>query len=278
MAEPIPATNVKPGTPAIIIDPSWVDEDTGAVYLHKDLVQVKKPHEDDAYIKPIEVDLKFGNVQSWAAYIERYGNPAQTLISWSETGIQAQLDYHYHEPHAEALIPGRCTHMVRLPFQPTREFTAWSTFANDNRVSQSAAIEHLERWATTISEPDTLTLLKLIASLRGNVNATVESELQAHGTNLKFSRSTSVISGVSEVALPSEITVSLPVIKGHEVDGKPQAFALPIKVRTSVGDDHKLSLRFTLIGGEEAVETAAKEMVAQAAEALGEQHAIYKRG
>src|SRR5258708_38723511 len=71
-----------------ILEASVSDPKTGAMWVHKDLVQARKDWE----IGPPRAEESFGDVESWAAYVKRFGL-GDVLLSWNPFGFRRILDY-----------------------------------------------------------------------------------------------------------------------------------------------------------------------------------------
>lgn len=247
----------------IIIQPS-VKLQNGAVYIHKDLVQVAEPWADEGHIGPIEESYAFGDIASLAAYVKKY-HGREPLITWNNQGIEATLDYHYIDEE-ENLIPNNATWHARYPFVETPQWKAWRNFATGHGWAQAKAVEFLEDHAEDIVEPEQSVLLTLLRNLRGSANATASTELRPDGTaSVNFSSDRRVAGSPGSVELPAEITIAIPVIKGHQ-----DIFKLVLRLRVSVDANAHLELRFSMPQAEVVLEQVYDELVARAREELGE--------
>ncbi len=113
----------------------------------------------------------------------------------------------------------------------------------------------------------------LLRSLRAHSTSSAETELRQDGTaHVKFSKNQTVGGGANgEVDLPPEVTIAIPVIKGHG-----DIFKLVLKLRASVGSDAKLELRFTMPAAQTVLEQVYGELVDQARSALGSDFTIHR--
>lgn len=257
--------------PYIIVEPYYKDEDTGALYVHKDLEKVQDAWAEEEHISPPKADEAFGDVESWVFYVQNQGYTDAEFLTWNSKGLCAVLDYHTEE------AAGRCQWIARYPFEPTPEFQAWCAIANDHAIGQQRIVEFLDDHAPDIFEPDSSTLLTLLRSLRANVTSTAETDLRPDGTaSVRFARNARVNSD-NDVVLPGEITIAVPVLKGHvDENGAPVRYKLVLKVRASVDNDAKLALRFSMPARETVLEQVYAERVAAAKALLGDDYTLLR--
>src|SRR5438552_15023804 len=74
---------------AATVQPSVEDNQSGARWVHKDLVQVRQ----DWVIGPPIVEEAFGDVECWASYICRFAEVGNSVIRRNGAGLQATADY-----------------------------------------------------------------------------------------------------------------------------------------------------------------------------------------
>lgn len=255
---------------------SHVSTDDGREFVHKDLVQVVDAWAVEEH-KLLTTAEKLGDVESWAEYVGRHASVEadHSLLTWNASGLCAVLDY-----------PGTKRWTATYPFIETVEFKRWKALATGQAVDLHRAVEFLEDNALDIYEPDAASLLTLLRALKSNVTANADVELRADGTaKVKFDRDTSV-RGANEAELPNEITIAVPVLKGHietqtDVDrgivaGQPVRYKLVLRLRASVGADAKLSLRFNMPVIERVLEEVYAERVAEAKSMLGADYTILR--
>lgn len=221
-------------------------------------------------IAPVNRTERFGDVESWAAFVARFrqSEPNEPLLTWSEAGIRAILDY-----HAAKDEPGRCQFVAEHPFERTIQWKRWSDLANGRPRGQRELVEALEDNAEDVVDPGAGTLVSILRMMRATVNAKADTELHPDGsTKVNFEQSSTVKSG-SDLMLPPEISIAIPVFKGHTditPDGKtvPVRFALKVRLRVSVDGEAHLTFRLSMPGAEAALEAALADRVAAAARAL----------
>ena len=146
----------------IIVAESYTAPD-GSVYVHQDLARVVEPWAVEQHIKPAKVSESFGDVDSWAEYVTRYGEGSgdfPALVTWSERGLRAVLDY-----HGVAQEPNRCQWVAEMPFTLTAVWRKWATLANGNPRSQREILEAFEDLGADIVEPSAADLVALVHSL-----------------------------------------------------------------------------------------------------------------
>lgn len=257
-------TDTKPGeaanenTPAVIIEASYDDPIDHSLWIHKDLVKVREPYA----VGPPRAEESFGDVDSWAGYVKRFGF-GSTLLSWNGAGLRAVLDYHANDGLEGT--PGRCQWNATLPFYKSPEWKAWAEFATGQAVPHKKAVERLEDLSEDITDPPAADLMNLLRNLRSTVNATAQTELLPDGTTrIGFSQDKAV-KGISDMALPPEFTIAIPVLKGRD-----KRYKLAVKIRASVDDQAHLALRFSIPQAERALEMVYAELVAEAKALLGD--------
>lgn len=259
--------------PHIIVTPFYKDPVTGALYVHKDLDLAaeawKEREEQDGYIPPIERDEAFGDAESWASYVTRFGQPPTVLLTWNSKGLRAILDYH---PEDELGTPGRCKWKAHHAFRFTPEWEAWRKFADGSVHTQAQVIEHLETYADTVLEPEYGNLLTLLRELRTSVKLEAATSLQPNGSvSVAFKKDNQVI-GPKGLDIPAELTIGVPVLSGHvDAEGKPVAYKVKVRLRPTVQDSGPLTFRLALQQTERVVEMAVKERVEAARAILGEE-------
>ena len=268
----IPATGQEQGAaaPHLILEPTVIDEITGARWVHKDYQDAIPPWFTQDHIYPVCVTERFGDVESWAAYISSYSSYSRKkgfFATWSGTGLRAVLDY----PFGRQWI-------AEAPFVHTPEWQAWSSAAKGQAIPHVTAVEFLDDHAPDIHEPDSATLLNLLRNLRSNVNCSAATELRADGTSaVRFSKDSTVRSGSQTVELPHEITIAIPVLRGHrDDDGQVVRYKLVLKLRASVGQDAHLGLRLVMPAAETVLEQVWEERVNKARGLIGADHSILR--
>jgi hypothetical protein len=255
---------------AVQVDASVRDDKTGALWVHKDLVQVLAPWDVEGHIRPIRADEQFGDVESWAKYVLHYANSTDVPLpfaTWNSDGLMAVLDYHLGHN-----APGRTQWCARMPFTEAPEFAAWMTLADGRGKTQRVAIEALEDRAADIVEPAAGELMAMLRTLRTTVNKSAQTELRPDGgTAVNYIDDKGISARGGTVELPSEITIRVPILKGHVDDqGKPVVYELKVRLRASVGDDAHLALRFSIPNAERALEAVYADRVALAKRLLGD--------
>jgi hypothetical protein len=253
---------------AVQVDASVRDDRTGALWVHKDLVQVIGPWQVEDHVGPINTTERFGDVESWAVYVTRFaGEDGPPLVTWNSAGLLAVLDY-----HAVNGVADHAQWRAEMPFKQAPEFAAWMQLADGRGKPQRVAIEALEDRGAEIVEPAAGELMAMLRTLRTTVNKTAQTELRPDGsTSVTYTDDKGISARGGTVDLPSEITIRIPILKGHVDDsGKPVVYELKVKVRASVGDDARLMLRFSIPNAERALEEVFADRVALAKRLLGD--------
>lgn len=254
---------------ALELRPAVEDSMTGAFYVHKDYTQYRKDWEDEAHVGPVKAAESFGDVASWAEYVKRFcpaGCDFPPLLTWNSVGLKAILDYHRGD------LAGRVQWTATHPFTRSPEWRAWESFANGSPVNQRTAIERLEDLGEDITDPPEMDLTNLLRQLRANASAKAETEIRPDGTSaVSFAKETNVSSKVGEVALPPIIKVAIPVLVGDTVRTE-----FRVRMRVSVGEDAKLTFRFSIVNPERVLETVYAERVQEAILALGDDFTLLR--
>lgn len=259
--------------PALILEPAYVDEKTGALYVHKDLAQAQAPYAHEAHISPIAVEERFGDVASWAAYTIRYADEADVkpLLTWNLKGLRTVLDYHDSDG-----TPGRCKWLATLAFQQSREWAFWTKLADGSAVPHRKAVESLEDHAEDITSPVATELMALLRSLRAHVTATAATELRPDGTSaVEFRTDKTVLARGLE--LPGTLEIQVPVLRGQaDAEGRPVRYRVQVRLRASLDDSAHLALRFSMPTAERVWEEVTGEAVARAETLLGADYPLLR--
>ena len=269
----IPTSAEDASDAAILVAESYQAPD-GSVYVHKDLVQVVEPWAVEQHVSPPSETHSFGDVQSWAAYVGRYGSPLRSLLSWREAGLVALLDH--HDPGG---VCGRNQWKAQHAFQYTPEFKAWRELTSGAPLKQAQLVEALEDLAETIIQPDPGQLMAMLRTLRATVNTEAASALREDGGMAVEFRKDSQVRG--DVALPQWLEIQLSMIRGYRVqdaDGvmRPALHRLRVRLRPSVTETAQLVFRLSIPAAERVLEEIYLDLVAMAQEELGEAYRILR--
>jgi hypothetical protein len=277
MATTLPTDHtLEPTAPAVIIAPYYKDPQTGALYVHGDLKAAADPWAAEDHIGPARVDERFGDVESWANYVLRFGGVAPYLpfLTWNARGFRAVLDYHTSEG------PNRAQWVAAHPFEWSREWRKWTQLASGAALAQRALVENIEDLGEDIVEPGAADLAQLLRSLRATVNASASAEIRADGsTSVSYQQDKAVKSGTSNVGveLPPTFVIAIPVLKGHmNGEGRPVRYKLTVRVRASVDDNAHLSFRLSIPNADAVVESVYADRVQTAAGLLPDEFEILR--
>lgn len=269
--------------PHLVIAPSIDDPKSGAKWARNGdrYLEVVAPWAHEDHIPPVKAVELFGDMESFAAYIERFGAPDETLTTWNAAGLKATLDYHTNDRD-----PGRCQWTAAYPFTFTPEFRAWKALCEKSWMGQKAAVDELEPLIDTIEKPAGAELVQLFRDLRATHTAKSKTVLNPDGTSrVEFENETGVKAG--NASLPHLIIASMQILVGHlgpvpDPDDKEKTvigkrrFGLKIRCQVSVNTDAKLLLRFGFLNLEATLEAVFGERVADAAELLGSDYPILR--
>lgn len=287
----LPAESDGQEAPHIIIEPSvsgpggslWVFNGTG--YDQAVAPWAVEEHTEQ-HIGPAKASVSLGDVVSWAAYILRYADDERRrlLLTWNELGLRAVLDYHQTLDTA-----GRGQWTATHPFITSTQWNDWGRFADGKTAwSQQQTVNTLDKLADDIVDPVASEVLDIIRALQVTSKLEAKSVLREDGSSeISWSQDNTV---KGKKAIPSEITISIPVLKGHVSDadrtikakddkgqevervipaGTPVKYGLPVKIRPSV-DDGKVSFRFLMPTAERVLEAVYADRVAAAKALLGD--------
>lgn len=267
MADTKPGTPVVPNTPAVVIAPAWVDPISGATYVHADLEQGQREWANSEYIPPQRTHEQLGSAESWATYIKKFhGDDLGTLLTWGPCGFKAILDYHISMDD-----PGRCQWIAEMKFEFSNEWIQWRSMRENSPWPHKKAIERLEDLSEDITEPSPADLMNLIRNLRSTVNATAQTELLVDGTTRVGFTQEKAVKGISDVALPSEFTIAIPVLRGSDV-----RYKIAVKLRANVDDQAHLALRFSIPSSERILDAVYKDELKIAETVLGKGYTILR--
>lgn len=267
---------------ALTIAPAFLDPTTRNLYVHKDLMLTPVDWRIEDHIPPISRTERFGDVPSWAAYVTRFAsddphNPT-TLLTWSERGLSAVLDY-----HGDDGTPGRCTWLATHDFTRSHAWRRWETLANGRARTQRDTLEALEDLAEDITAPDAATFLGILRKLRTTFSSQAESELLADGSyRIVYTKAAGVKSADGgELALPPEFEIRIAVLAGHTETGEngatvPVVYRLPVKIRVSVDEKGAPAFRLSMPTAERTLEAVYLDRVEAAQALLGEDHKLFR--
>lgn len=251
------------------VQAAYVDPETRAVYVHNNLVERVAPWTSIA--APIDTKEAFGDVESWAQYVQRYmdkteGDEWPPLLTWSEGGLRAILDYH----GAGSYEAGRCKWLAVCDFVKSTEWAEWSALCNNTPRSQQQTVEALEGLVDDIEDPAGADILGLLRSLRASYSASASTELRPDGTSsVSFTKATEVRTGRmnpdERLELPATLVVAIPVFKGDT-----DRYKVTVRMRARVDEQGHLGFRFVMERAERIVELVAKGRADAAKAILGE--------
>jgi Uncharacterized conserved protein (DUF2303) len=261
-----------------VVQASVQDRDTGALFIHKDLVQVIEPWAREAHLGPIQADERFGDVDSWASYVKRHARAdSPPFIAWTSGGLRAVLDYHNG-------TTGRCQWVASHPFVLAPAFVGWRALADNRARSQREVVEWLEGHMPDIQEPAAGELLPLLRTLRTTVNKSTTVELQEDGTSSFQIAGDGRAGGRGGVApLPAEFTIVVQVLKGHvepaTVPGevpRPVLYRFSVRMRVDPGNDAHPVFRFEIPLAERILEDVYADRVQAARDLLGPDYEVLR--
>lgn len=174
-----------------------------------DLTHLQKAHQLPPYISASPV---FSEMDSFVAYVNEYkGEGTKVFGDIDRSQLVAYLDY--HKKGVPDYVGHSATFMARL----SDEWRAWDNLSA-SLVGQVAFAEFLEEWGKTVQAPDGATLLEIITTLEAKTDVTFKSKVKlAQGgmQSLVFEENQEAKGG-GNVALPTELTLGIPVYRGGD--------------------------------------------------------------
>ena len=273
MPETKPVNDADGHTAPLLTVSEHYEASDGSVYAHKDLVRVVEPWAVESHIGPIRSHEKFGDVESWAEYVKAYTteDDSDVLLTWSESGLRAVLDYHNNDRTA-----GRAQWIAEHRFVFSPQWIAWSTLANNQARPQKQIIESLEDLAEDIVSPDPAALLNILRTLRSTASATGATTLNPDGSTSVEWRKEASVTGKAEI--PPFFEIHIPVLKGHYRNGDQVLYPIPIRMRPTVDDGAHVLFRLSIPVTERLLEKVYADRVQAAREALGSGYALLRAG
>ena len=271
-----------------------VEAPDGSIWIHKDYDKAVEPWAVEGHIGPAAAAEGFGDVASFVEYVRRFCDTEAAFLTWNSQGLTAVLDYHKADGTA-----GRMDWTAKHLFERTREWNAWTQLANGSPRSQQDAVEKIEDLLDSVVLPAPGDLMNLLRTLKGQYRSNGESTLNPDGTyKVTFGAETGVQAGAESVAVPNEIFIRIPVIKGHtefyaaavsddlEVDeddpstfvmrARDVVYGIPVKVRVSADEHSQLKFRFSMPLAEKVLDTVIGELVEKAKEELGIEYSLLR--
>lgn len=237
--------------------------------------QIVEPHAVDEYIAPFKADEKLGDVESFVAFVRRFGvEGTPPLLTWSTRGLRAVLDFGTMD------APGRGKALASHPFETTRQWQFWQGLADNRARSQKALIEALQERRQDVQSPDAAELVTMLRTLSATVNTSATFSLDEHGNSvLKYSREAN-----TPLKLPPSITIGVPILKGHTAPDSqgiagPVVYQLEVLIRVDIideGEKSRPTFRLTIPNAEQALEDAVADRVQAAKVLLGEGYTLLR--
>jgi hypothetical protein len=262
--------------PYVILANYYHDPVNGALYVHKDMVETVKPWDDTdrirEYVPPIAGTVGFGDVASFAAYLQRYGDPALTFTTWNAGGIQAILDYHGDVIAGNPA--GRCQWVAQHSFIMSLPLTRWVSYANGSSRDQRGLIEFLEDMADTIVQPSAAELTSVLSLLRSTFGSRAETNLKEDGSYaVSFSKEAKL---TAQGVIPSTFTIRVPLLAGHTDDeGKTVTYDLTVRLRMTP-IEQSVTFRLSISNLTVSLEDAYADRVKVATALLGKDFPILR--
>ena len=262
----LPTLEIAPDQFAIAA--SYRDPINGALYVHRDFDLAVDAWKDGDRIPPITEKIMLGSVKAWAAYISRYGKPETTFMTWDSRCLRATLNYHTADE------PGRASWEASYYFTETEQFKRWYRALGASRIDHQTFVELLEDGLDDIVEPEKLSVLDIVRTLRVTSKSTGSAEIRKDGTTeVSFNQDAQVRGSASgQTELPSNIRISVNVFEGEEMT----PFFLNVRLRVEIDADGKVGFRLSALDLEDVLRDIREELVGHAQELLADYAGILK--
>lgn len=202
---------------------------------------------------------------SFVSYVNRWKGQSTRIfmVDQPQVGFTAVIDYHHPADADQVLntLPNYKAHVVT--FAP-RIADEWKIWTKAEAMTQTAFAEFIEERRFDIQTPDAATLLDIVRTFKASRKQDYDSLTYANNGDVKvhYSEETVVAGGRKEVAVPSELTLGIPVFfKGPR-------FAVHVFMRYNLNSG-KLAFAVKVDRPEYVLDEAANDIVARIAENTG---------
>lgn len=214
--------------------------------------------------RPLRVKAKLTamDVGGFIDYVNEYKLSRTRLFATTAgpaLSITGKIDY--HEAGEGEKAPSHCDHNITCPLTYSEEWNRW-TGTNNRQMSQKEFGTFLEDNLADVIEPQSDSLLAAA------LNFSTSRKMDFHSFNrlsdglTQFTYS-ETDSNTSQAALPTEITVSLPVFVN---DTK---YALKARLKWNLNPDKALKIWYEIVRPDKVVELALKAVLADIATKTG---------
>lgn len=186
---------------------------------------------------------------SFVAYHKLFADEG-TRVFADEPGRKVLAVLDYHEASAEAVRPRWGSHRVTLHVRESEEWKVWAGM-NNKPMTQQGFAEFLEQNAMDITSQSTAAIIEMARDLEATTETDFASGLRmANGqTKLRWTETVKARVGSSEVTLPDQFGIGIPVFVG----GAAQPVNCLLRFRVK---DGKLTFWYTMVRPESVLRTA----------------------
>ena len=183
--------------------------------------------------------------ESFIAYFNLFkDDDSRIFADEAKTSIKAVLDYH---TAGAPNNPKHGGHRVVLSLRLSEQWKTWAS-ANNKKFSQTEFAEFLEQNAIDITRPDPASIMEVARDLQATTEVEFGSaQRQNDGqVRFKYTETTKASVGASQLAVPEDFRITLPVFVG----GESVPLDALLRFRTPQG---KLTIWYTLVRPEDAI-------------------------
>jgi uncharacterized protein YfdQ (DUF2303 family) len=238
------------GTNAVVID--------GGQRVHSLFEQ------DDA-LKAQAGWVKAESLASFAKYANDHAlEESAVFASLEQNRLEAIIDWN----NPQGAVGGMARHRCQLELKFTPNWLAWFSL-NGKQIAQVAFAEFIEEHLDDVIDPAAATLLEVVTTLSGkrNVNFKNVVRLGNGDTGIQWEETTQAKAGeTGELAIPSEITLELPIYRGCEVE---TTFRIRTLFRYRIHDG-RLAFEIKMLGIEQIRDDAFKAVLEELGKVLAE--------
>jgi len=192
-------------------------------------------------------------VDAFVKYVTRHDDPITTTV-WVDIDnlfVVGVIDDHA----GDAGKPGWGAHRACLALKPTDEWLHW-TKADGTLMTQEAFAEHVEDGQVEVVEPDAATLLDIVTTMQGHINAEWKQAIRLQDGTVQFvynEEATATAGGRGELDIPQTFKLGIRPFPGEE----PYAITARLRYRIKSGN---LTIGYKLDRPSDVIRDAVEHM------------------
>jgi len=187
-------------------------------------------------------------LESFLAYYERFHNDASVVFVDREAAkVEAVLDY-----HAEG-APAWGSHRIKYQMPYTPEWRAWKA-GDGKKMNQVEFSEFIEERIADFDEPEGAAMLEVAKNLKAQKKVEFASAVNIANGDVQFTYETET-HAKGHVDVPETFSIGVKLFE----DGN--GYRVEARLRYRISDDGKLTMWYTLIRPDKALEAAVNDVV-----------------